>query len=1036
MAMAMAESQVHVFRKKLGKLADFVGPDDMDVEQVSSSSTGTANPNSQQEVLFKEFFSSNFSRTLAQVKDVKKLEFAQELDKHLHAKFDPITQVPYLDCLVSFLIKGKDMPETHEKARRCVQKVLDRMDFDTDVPDEYHMNPKADKNDLMAGFLAAAQTNAQLSLKDYLPDHTTTSKALKEIEGAAFTQVWSVLGKDDQTTFTKDILAKTYVVNLTVQREIVQRIAPAREYVEKEIVFTTSQLNSWLKHVPKYPATPHVLGDLFLLCLKSKNCPLYRAITDKVARERFLIAISLAVHLVLDGKGTNAWLCVANPILRRQAYDLQHRFFNVNGNMVMAAWLKSRIETLNKELITNLVEKPGNLDVYSHLLPLFKKKFEPTEGKKDQSAIGKSKDEREKDMPTSTLLPPMAAGDPPDKGWVPSDLVIRDLEQVLLQFVETFMQDRWFCPHHVLSLPPILKVFSHYGLIELSRMEGSSIIKVRRPPPQDPSAAGAPGTVGANNPGAASATNNPNAPAGTHPAPFGSHPAVFGHGQIIGPPPGMAPGEMPLYIQPDGTKGPGKPFKGGIPPPGFKGGMMIPPGMAVPPGGFGGGFPPGYRGLPGAKGGFGLVPGQMGMVPGYPQIPPGAAPPGLAQPPPGSFHPSASSTGVQPPLQSKAIPPHLASQLAQQEQLQQQRPKYMTKAELNDFSPQNIVDLLVREVFLKYLNENESWGLKDSVLELTKVPQMDDSWMICGIEVTLQARDGQLFVYKSNAATRNMSIQDWIDNDLCNTLIAKGLKAPTRGLATKLGETGIGTKVVAGPGELPPPIENDDAAVLDPISGMLVKNGLIFSTSDRVVPINSGDDPGFVPASEKQQDLKPFSSGDDDQDHGPNSAAFAQSGLPDLDKAIFPDSLWEDQQTLGALVRHLVKKKICDEEWKALCLRYDFKDASAQDPRRHQANTLKHFITDTMKKDKISGEKNMVSMCADFLTAEKEKKNKREKAAADKKRAAEEKKREKEEKDKEKEKRGRKKRKRGDDSDSDAEKDNKPAKRGAKKVTP
>lgn len=153
-------------------------------------------------------------------------------------------------------------------------------------------------------------------------------------------QVWSVLKRDDQILFTKTLLSKIYEVDLSFQREIVSKIEPARDFVEKEIILATTQFNTWLKRAPRYPATPLVLGDLFHMCLTSRNCPLYRAIGDKVARERFLISISLLINLVLNDKGPNSWLTLNNPCLRRQAYDLQQKFFNVQGNIIMGKQLQ------------------------------------------------------------------------------------------------------------------------------------------------------------------------------------------------------------------------------------------------------------------------------------------------------------------------------------------------------------------------------------------------------------------------------------------------------------------------------------------------------------------------------------------------------------------------------------------------------------------------------------------------------------------------------------------------------------------------
>lgn len=93
---------------------------------------------------------------------------------------------------------------------------------------------------------------------------------------------------------------------------------------------------------PSFPKSFPSTGELISSVLKSKNVPLYRAIGEKPARERFLIVISVCISMVLGQTMATTTQCSLNwigmccPKLRKLAYDLQHRFFSIKGSIIMS----------------------------------------------------------------------------------------------------------------------------------------------------------------------------------------------------------------------------------------------------------------------------------------------------------------------------------------------------------------------------------------------------------------------------------------------------------------------------------------------------------------------------------------------------------------------------------------------------------------------------------------------------------------------------------------------------------------------------
>ncbi|CAD7959777.1 unnamed protein product [Amoebophrya sp. A25] len=945
MSATLAESQVHVFRKKLGKLAPY---------QPNSENAG-------QEVLFREFFGSGFSRTLSQVKDARKVEFAQELERNID-KFDPITQQPYLQCLSVFLLKGRDTPECNTKATECIQKVFDRIQLARDMTDDSEMLIMSE----------------QVELKDCLPADSLSAKAIKEVSGQAFQQVWSVLPQGERRFLTEVILEKVYAVDIQLQRDLVQRLEPAKSFVEKEVNLATSQLNDWLKLAPKFPATPLVLGELFHMCLKSKNCPLYKAISDKTIRERFLISISLTINIVLANK-TLSWAPVCNPILRKQAYDLQLKYFYHGGNIIMDKWLESRLQAFNKELNDHLVDKVVVENTYEPLLQIL--------GHRCSS------------------LPERLSDDDDSEGWQPLEMHLRALELTVLEFAERYLTDKWFCPHHVLTKDAVLRVFKHYKLLEVkeiaagssnssssSSSKNSELIRRGKPNQPPPPVSGVPAYL---------LELPPPRPLGGHPGAAGGYPFPPGHPMMYNGGPGGGPGGHPGH-HPGGA--------GMYPPPPHHMAHQIKGGHPnhMQQGG------PGVGGKQGGVIGMGPPPG----VPGHP----GGLPGGLPGQHPSQLHPAGghhTSTNLPPHLlaatSSQHLPPGVVSKApAMQQQITVRR--WKTKEELKDMHCENLVDLLVKETFLPQLEAiDPNTGkpqIPDSALSLTKVESCEDTWTICQIEVTFRTENGKLFVYKSNAATRNVPVETWIDNDLASALVAKGLKPPKKGLQLAMGTTGIRTKIIAGPGEEAPPLEAPDpeAPNYDYKSGMYEKNGIVFSVSrpgevpqaqERFGLPKALNEPGFIPETERPDrgaavpdaDANGANAAIDGAVRGPVESSDLQpvtatSILDQLDTTVFTEAMWEDQKLLGKLVHEIVKKKIADSEWRSYCTKFGFVTESQQEAKRHTVDTLKFFLQDQIKADLVSGEKDIVKICTDLLTSStgaggKEKRGGRKKAGVD-----------------------------------------------------
>lgn len=273
----IADSQIHVFRRKLTKLPVF-----------ATDSASSVSDN-----LFREFFSSSFSQTLASIKSEKKIDFATDLEKNLN-KFNPKNQQGYLRTLAVFLKNGKHSEECVASATECAESVFTRVNFDADLNQK--MDPESSPESV--GFLPTAPGNTDTKQDEHgatqlvrtvLSPETETWKAILETQSVAFRQVWPILQLAKKRQLVDDLLEKIYGMSLglsdarilELQRDLVNMIDMCKVHVEAEIIEKSDRFVHWLRHAPLFPETPIRLGGRGVL-LDERSMSLIPAIAMEV----------------------------------------------------------------------------------------------------------------------------------------------------------------------------------------------------------------------------------------------------------------------------------------------------------------------------------------------------------------------------------------------------------------------------------------------------------------------------------------------------------------------------------------------------------------------------------------------------------------------------------------------------------------------------------------------------------------------------------------------------------------------------------
>lgn len=474
------ESQVHVFRQKLGKL-----------ETNSQGQDATARN------LFREFFGAAFSQTLQSVSLDSKIQFANDLQNSI-AKFCVISQQGYLKCLSHFLLSGKDSRETIQAAVECVEGVISRLDSlegDLVIGSAETEVSQSDINSAPSSSLAPSDS----VLNRLLKKDSSSLKACLEICGPAFVQVWHIVPDERKKLLTCKLLERIYTIRFPeVQLSLVQALECARQGIELEIMSCTRKFQKWLSECPRYPATPVVLGDLFRMCLSKKEVLLYRAIRDAQSTEKFLVSIALAVHLVLKGGSRGGelnldWVGKNHPCLRHQAYELQHRLFCMEGNIMLSKYLTAKVtqyNTIVRECLSRQAANPisrettrdffkkrlsGILPVIDPNIPNSADNLSPTSLNDPDRISTSSKDA---DLPLS------------ERGWIPCIQSVSSpnkisgtpfltaLEQTIIAHVDEVSQT-WI-PHHVLEMDVVLRQLTSRGGPGGDRGLGLFEIRVRK----------------------------------------------------------------------------------------------------------------------------------------------------------------------------------------------------------------------------------------------------------------------------------------------------------------------------------------------------------------------------------------------------------------------------------------------------------------------------------------------------------------------------------------------------------------------------
>lgn len=312
---------------------------------------------------------------------------------------------------------------------------------------------------------------------------------------------------------------------------------------------------------------------------------------------------------------------------------------------------------------------------------------------------------------------------------------------------------------------------------------------------------------------------------------------------------------------------------------------------------------------------------------------------------------------------------------------------------------------------------------------------LDATWSIAGLEVTFRIEAGVLHVFKSNNTTRDVSVGTWIGNDLQNALVARGVSVKHE--THKYASTGISARIVAGPGETPPPldpaiVEQNNApdvggrprphlryqalqGVLgnDPMAAPVEQEGVKSGAGVlSVAAVSSGVKSSGKASAEAAQQASAHGAPSSRSGGAAGPSGAARGGLHGV-----PESFFASKDDMAKALRKATAKKerAFEQHWKKFCASKNWKDTTHKNPRNHTVDTLRFFFQELFKDSDVGAD--TAAWVKEYLENE-EKENKKkggEKRDHGKKGGGE--------------KRDKKKRRRGGDESGDEGGDRKRAKR-------
>mmetsp|Transcript_43145 Transcript_43145/g.99408 ORF Transcript_43145/g.99408 Transcript_43145/m.99408 type:complete len:762 (+) Transcript_43145:24-2309(+) len=328
-----AASWLHSLSKKLEDL------------QESSWVTDKANGLTAHRNLFREFFSTQFQKTLGCVDAEKRVQFIRCIEKNLF-KFEERTQQFPLGCLCALFEHGKESAQTKEKVEAWVGFFLSRLKI-------LQMQVGVDETSVKAVLM----------------------EVVSECKAAHFQRFTGVMNKQLQDSLADAIGEHLRILPEDDLKVVFEELNFVCERVTRLVEESITELNDWQRTAPEYPSTPLALVD----CFARLGHPLimhYKRIKGTQTKETFLIAVALAFQ-TLGNKFH--WMCKVEPDLVPMSLELQKTFFfrvlpgYVQPVNIMESWLPKRRETYNSDFERHIYELDNTRIelLKNHLLPQF-----------------------------------------------------------------------------------------------------------------------------------------------------------------------------------------------------------------------------------------------------------------------------------------------------------------------------------------------------------------------------------------------------------------------------------------------------------------------------------------------------------------------------------------------------------------------------------------------------------------------------------------------------------------------------------------
>jgi len=275
-------------------------------------------------MLFKEFFSQQFQRTLALVDESKKAAFLSTIESNLF-KFDVNSQQFPLMCLCAMFQHGKESATTQERVMAWIENILGRLRT-------------------VGGTIGPLGPIVVVAaMEECCTEHF--QKFLPLVEASLSEKLADVIGE------------RMVEVNQDLVKKILDKLPLLLERVFEVVDTCTKNLNIWMQTAPRFPATPIFLYDT-LVRLEQPLVRQYIHIQKLEWKESFLVATSLALAGL---KSRFAWMMTAEPELRTLCHGLEQKFFYVTGHGArMESWLSSRLRHYNGEVTAAVKAMLGN----------------------------------------------------------------------------------------------------------------------------------------------------------------------------------------------------------------------------------------------------------------------------------------------------------------------------------------------------------------------------------------------------------------------------------------------------------------------------------------------------------------------------------------------------------------------------------------------------------------------------------------------------------------------------------------------------